>query len=443
MRGSAAFRVAVAPGGALAGPWVQNPLWTAARAVPSLDLRFADNKTLGDAVGGGSLVTFTRASTGTFVDGSRVLQTAATDAPRFDHNPTTGESLGLLVEEARTNSIRNNTGVGAVAGTPGTLPTNWITTGSGLGTLTQQIVGTGTQNGINYIDIRISGTTSTANVAYSFDGLTAVAATNGQSWTTSSYLSIVGGSTSNLTVGLRLVERTAVGVAITNSNNDVTSSLSSTLIRSTLLRTLNQATTAFVSTDVLFGFASGVAIDITLRIGLPQLEQGAFATSAIPTTTATVTRAADVASITGSNFGFYNQTEGTVYGEGSTFNTGASSCLVSIDDTTSSNRIQLRRSTSASTLRMVSSGGSIDANLTTGTALGVNKIATGVSASNQNLVSNGVIATGITSITPMPTVTQAQIGNGSASTAFSGTIKRLTYWPVRLANTTLQQITQP
>jgi hypothetical protein len=26
-------------------------------------------------------------------------------APRFDHNPTTGESLGLLVEEQRTNML--------------------------------------------------------------------------------------------------------------------------------------------------------------------------------------------------------------------------------------------------------------------------------------------------------------------------------------------------
>jgi hypothetical protein len=46
-------------------------------------------------------------------------------------------------------------------------------------------------------------------------------------------------------------------------------------------------------------FSAGVAIDITLRIGMPQLEQGAFATSVIPTTTATVTRATDVASING------------------------------------------------------------------------------------------------------------------------------------------------
>ena len=105
MRGSAVFRTGVAPGGALAGPWVQNSLWTAARAVPSLDLRFAYNKSLVDAVTGAQLVTFTRASSGTFVGSDGVLQTAATNEPRFDHNPTTGESLGLLVEEARTNLL--------------------------------------------------------------------------------------------------------------------------------------------------------------------------------------------------------------------------------------------------------------------------------------------------------------------------------------------------
>jgi hypothetical protein len=61
---------------------------------------------------------------------------------------------GLLVEEARTNSIRNNSMQGAVAGTPGTLPTNWSE--SRAAGLTQTVVGTGTQNGIDYIDIRLN-----------------------------------------------------------------------------------------------------------------------------------------------------------------------------------------------------------------------------------------------------------------------------------------------
>jgi len=70
---------------------------------PALDLRFASTKSLTDYVSGQNRVTFTRASSGTFVGSDGVLQTAVTNAPRFDHNPATGESLGLLVEEARTN----------------------------------------------------------------------------------------------------------------------------------------------------------------------------------------------------------------------------------------------------------------------------------------------------------------------------------------------------
>ena len=105
MRALGASRTSLVPGGVLAGPWVRDPLWRNARAVPTLDLRFADNKSLVDAVTGASLVTFTRASDGTFVDSAGVIQTAATDVPRFDHDPTTGESLGLLVEEQRTNLL--------------------------------------------------------------------------------------------------------------------------------------------------------------------------------------------------------------------------------------------------------------------------------------------------------------------------------------------------
>ena len=46
--------------------WAKNELWRKARAVPSLDLRFADNKSLTDATTGSNLVTFTRASSGSW-----------------------------------------------------------------------------------------------------------------------------------------------------------------------------------------------------------------------------------------------------------------------------------------------------------------------------------------------------------------------------------------
>ena len=65
---------------------------------PTLDLDFAANKSLIDSVSGNNLITFSRASTGTFVGSNGLVQTAASGVARFDHNPATGESLGLLVE---------------------------------------------------------------------------------------------------------------------------------------------------------------------------------------------------------------------------------------------------------------------------------------------------------------------------------------------------------
>lgn len=64
---------------------------------PSLNLDFANTKRLDPRI------TFTRASTATYVGSNGLIQNAAVNEARFDHNPATGESLGLLVEEARTN----------------------------------------------------------------------------------------------------------------------------------------------------------------------------------------------------------------------------------------------------------------------------------------------------------------------------------------------------
>ena len=67
--------------------------------LPSLNLDFANSKKLDPRI------TFTRASTGTFVNENGLVTTAASGAARFDHDPVTGKCLGLLVEEARTNYL--------------------------------------------------------------------------------------------------------------------------------------------------------------------------------------------------------------------------------------------------------------------------------------------------------------------------------------------------
>ena len=419
--------------GAIAVPgWAKNDLWRRARAVPSLDLRFADNKSLTDAATGSSLVTFTRASSGTFVGSAGVIQTAATDVPRFDHNPTTGESLGLLVEEQRTNLLLWSEEFSDAAWTPLSVPAA-VTANNAIapnGTLTADL---------------ITGVSAAADQLQQV-----VTVLNSTVYTYSIYIK----QNTTLLTRIGLFNATAstwmgavdiawvAGVPSTSSTIGSPSGISYVAANNGWYRCSFALTTTATSAQVHF-HPDRSNTQASAWIWGAQLEEGAFPTSYIPTTTAAATRSADVASITGSAFsGWYRQDEGTVFAEGSTFNTSAASCLVSIDDTTVSNRIQLRRSPDASKLRMVSSGGAIDATLTTGTALGLNKIAAGVAVSNQNLVSNGVLATGITSIAPMPTVTQARIGSGTASSVFNGTIRRLTYWPQRLANSTLQQITQ-
>ena len=70
---------------------------------PSLDLDFANSKRLDPRI------TFTRGSTATYVDAEGVIQSAANNEARFNHNPVTGESLGLLVEESRERGTRIRT----------------------------------------------------------------------------------------------------------------------------------------------------------------------------------------------------------------------------------------------------------------------------------------------------------------------------------------------
>ncbi len=128
--------------------------WTAGSALPAgatLDLSFMTPGTLDPRI------TFTRASTGTYFDAAGVMQTATTNTPRWDYDPVTHVLRGLLIEEARTNSIRNSTMQGVVPGTPGTLPTNWALN-TGASGLSSQIVGSGTESGIPYFDFRFFGT---------------------------------------------------------------------------------------------------------------------------------------------------------------------------------------------------------------------------------------------------------------------------------------------
>jgi hypothetical protein len=416
------------------GPWVRNELWRRARAVPSLDLRFADDKTLTDAVTGQNLITFTRASSGTFVDSAGVIQTATTDVPRFDHNPTTGESLGLLVEEQRTNLLVRSEEFDNAS---------WTKTAASI-----------TPDASTAPDGTITADDLTITTSQTVQGLSSSTFTADG---TSSYtFSIFIKKTISTGVNLNIYFRGAIGSG--GQYTGLTLNTQSGFVGFNL----NSATSGTYSVQDLGSWwrvsssAGGIpagsmrahvrlssqGVGTVITLWGAQLEVGAFPTSYIPTTSATVTRSADVASITGTAFSsWYRQDEGTVFAE---YRTPASDTrgVVGFNDNTANERIAFYTSGADPKLTVVDGGVTqADINGGTVTASVMTKSAGAFAVNDFALAHAGGAAVTDTNGT-MPTPDRVLIGADQAGNYQNDRIRRLTYWPTRLANSTLQEVTR-
>ena len=358
-------------------------------------------------------------------------------APRSDHNPTTGESLGLLVEEQRTNLVLRSEEFDNAS---------WGTLNATVSANTQ-VAPDGVTSADTLTDV--NGVTS-ANVGC-FQSTTLADSTT---YAMSCY--VKAGTKTTCRVGIRDKAGTTISANfnLATASTTVGNAVSSTIqdagngwYRCTAIcASLTGATSprGLVYMDTGSYTANGTG---TIHVWGAQLEAGAFPTSYIPTTTAAATRSADVASITGTNFSsWYRQDEGTVYAEYRLPAAGIG--IVSIDDGTANNIIPIF--TGAAVLQAASanavvagassgrldSGGSFVAN-------SLNRAAYAIKVADRALSANGATATASATPSAMPVVTQLQIQGQSAFAAFKGgTIKRLTYWPVRLGNNVLQVITQ-
>lgn len=260
--------------------------------------------------------TVTRTTTPTAGRSTRVnkdgfIETVLDNVPRLDY-PLGGAVNGcpaLLVEPAATNGIRNNSMVGASA--PNTLPNNWSNAGSNL---TRQSVATGTLNGIPYVDIRISGTANNAFHDVFWDASNVIAALVGQDWVASCYLQIIAQPNPPVNYLLAMREFNSSGGFLGVFQGAALSISTTSFNRFSFTRVLNQAAVAFVHPSLFFTLVNGQYYDFTIRIGYPQMERGTVATSVIPTTTAAVTRSADVIRNTAAT-ALIGQTEGTIYFE--------------------------------------------------------------------------------------------------------------------------------
>jgi len=183
--------------------------------------------------------------------------------------PVHGDS-GVYVGPGYTNKIANPLCVGAVAGTPGTVPTGWVkTTTAGVST---KVV----NSGVGYVDINVYGTASgVATIIIAGPTTTSsVVASVGQAWTASVNVSLVSGEFPTGKVDLWCSERISDGSSIGSTRTIV--GVNANGADTSVSRTLTEPTVARVWSPIALTTVNGTTYDFTIRISKPQLTQTAY-----------------------------------------------------------------------------------------------------------------------------------------------------------------------
>jgi hypothetical protein len=174
-----------------------------------------------------------------------------------------------------------------------------------------------------------------------------------------------------------------------------------------------------------------------------QLEVGAFATSYIQTVASQVTRAADSASMTGTNFSsWYNQSAGTFYINAATVNTVNRGLFFASNSANTVDRIFTFGSGSS----LIFAGNTAVANQFTLSQVPgslSNASALAYQVNDFAATSNGAVASTDNSGSVPPGINQIQLGwlTNSSDQNINGTIKKLAYYPIRVTNAQLQALT--
>lgn len=376
---------------------------------------------------------------------STYVQTVASAyyGPRFDYNPSTLASNGLLIEEQRVNSLLYSDQFDQAT---------WTKAGA---TISPNI--TVSPDGTSNADKLVEDSTTGQHRFFR----TATGTTNTNAYTVSFFAKA--GERTRIYIGLaesptfvrqgNAVFDLSAGTVVNASAGSGGASGGSATIqafpngwyRCTYTLTLGGTDTSIfndvnlVSTGTTISY-TGNGVSGAFVYGA-QLEAGAFATSYIPTVASTVTRTADVAVMTGTNFSsWYNQTEGTIVVQATAYGNKASSILTRIQDAAATtNFITARQSaTGTQILGQTSSSGGLTAGLaSTNFTIGVPfKIAVASAPSDVAASVNGGTVGTSTAMTTMPVVDRLNISEGGPFY-----VRQITYYPTRLTNAQLQALT--
>lgn len=415
-------------------------------------LSLGGNRALGglllDFVGGGALdsrITFTRASSATRVNSSGLIESVSSNVARFDYDPVTLACKGLLIEEARTNLLLRSEEFDNNAA--------WSKSRS---TVTANA--TTSPDGTVNADKLVEDTTATnTHRVYQQASKAASSLTR----TFSVYLKASERTFSRITVADNIEGVTArvdidlsagtIGAATVSGGSTITSpsatisAAGSGWYRVTLTATFDATITSPGAFVFVCNALGGVSYTGDGSSGIfvwgAQWEDGSWATSYIPTTSATVTRAVDVPTITGTNFSsWFNQTAGTIHVEARSPGSGTR-VVWQADDNTANNRYTLY--TSGTSLKFdVVSGGVTQASLTLGTITANTKFKAAVAfAANDiaGVLNGGTVQTDASAT--LPTVDRMRLGADTTGNVLTEHIERLVTYGTRESNVQLQALT--
>jgi hypothetical protein len=183
----------------------------------------------------------------------------------------------------------------------------------------------------------------------------------------------------------------------------------------------------------------------TVNVWGAQLETGSVATSYIPTTTGSVTRNADVISVSGAVSGSIGQTQGTIYAEVDVRNLFLGA-LISLDDGDTSDFISiLRLANFQIRVRTRRASGTITSIITSAAvSVGTHKIALAYTNGDYALYIDGVNAGTSTNSTDYPatSLTQCVLSNTNY-VPLNDRILAAALYTTRLTNTQLALLTSP
>ena len=398
----------------------------------ALDLQFAADKTL--TARKGPTPVFTRASTGRFVGSNGLIQSAAINGPRFDHDPVTGVCKGLLMEESRTNTLllseSFDSASWAVTGKNLTVTADAVLSPSGLLNADKLTVGATTTT---YLVIQgtpafVSGTTHTVSCFFKADQVTRVAlyATTTATFPANAIFDLTGsGSVVQNTFGIASITPYANGWY----RCQITGTAGASVPTSIRISPVTGTSLNYVGNSIDSFYAWGA-----------QLELGSFPTSYIPTTTASVVRSADVCSITGSAFtALWNPLEGSLFASGTGRN-----YVVMASGATNANQIAFLRNISPKYLRWdIANNGNYTAQVASQivTEETFIKSAGSYASNDARAAFNGTLGTQDLTVT-IPSLIALNIGSASGGgQQLNGTIGAVRYYRKPLSNSRLQAIT--